>query len=161
MNKVILTVFAISLFSFTGCQSKKESNIQQSNPEKTQIAVEKIPFVIAQNYFLKNTVDTIPNPKIETEEVFNSYFGMATTMNKNGNPTSIDFTKEYVIAVVLPKTDIATTILPVSLKKGSNNSLFFEYKIELGDKQSYTSRPLLLVVVDKKFDGNLSLKLEN
>jgi hypothetical protein len=159
-TQLINSLLLVFIFS-TACQSKKESDLQTRNQEKTQIEVDSIPYVIAQNYFVKNNVDTIPNPKIDTEEVFNSYFGMATTMGKNGKPTKIDFDKEYVIAVALPKTDIATTILPVSLKKRSNNSLVFEYKIELNDKQSYTSHPLLLVVVDKKFDVNLSLKLQN
>jgi hypothetical protein len=149
MKTQLIILVLLVFVSATACQSKKESNLQTRNQEKTQIEVDSIPYVIAQNYFVKNTVNTILNPKIDTEEVFNSYFGMATTMGENGKPTKIDFDKEYVIAVVLPKTDIATTILPVSLKKGSNNSLVFEYKIELNDKQSYTSRPLLLVVVDK------------
>jgi hypothetical protein len=125
---------------------------------KTVANQDVIPFAQAQNYFVKNTVDAIANPKIETEEVFNSYFGMATAMGKNGKPTPIDFAKEYVIAVVLPKTYVATTIEPVSFKKGNYNTVDFEYKVRLGNKQSYTSRPFLLLLVDKKYDGNLSLK---
>lgn len=147
---------------FVACQSKKSEDKKSPNTNiKTAIIENTVPYTVAQNYFVKNTVDSIANPKIESKEVFDSYFGYATTMGKNGKPTAIDFAKEFAIAVVLPKTDIATTILPVYLKKGSDNSLVFQYKTELGDKQSYTSRPFLLLVVDKKFDGNINLKPVN
>jgi hypothetical protein len=66
--------------------------------------------------------------------------------------------KRIVIAIVLSKTENATTIQPVALKKDANHSLVFEYKVAVGDKQSYTSRPFLLVLVDKKMDGELRLK---
>jgi len=156
--KWIAISIVFSVF-FIACQSKKMEDKKPPIAEiKTAAIQETIPYTVAQNYFVKNTVDTIANPKIETEEVFNSYFGSATTMGKNGKPTAIDFSKEYVIAVLLPKTDTATTIQPISLKKEPNNSIVFEYKVNLGNTQSYTIRPFLLLVIDKKFDGNLSLK---
>ncbi|WP_165698038.1 hypothetical protein [Flavobacterium nackdongense] len=42
---------------------------------KTANIQDAIPYAVAQNYFVKNTLDAIANPKIETEKVFNSYFG--------------------------------------------------------------------------------------
>ena len=66
--------------------------------------------------------------------------------------------KRIVIAIVLSKTENATTIQPVALKKDANHSLVFEYKVAVGDKQSYTSRPFLLVLVDKKWEGQVQLK---
>ena len=156
--KWIAISIVFSVF-FIACRSKKMENKKPPIAEiKTAAIQETIPYAVAQNYFVKNTVDAIANPKIETEEVFNSYFGSATTIGKNGKPTAIDFSKEYVIAVLLPKTDTAASIQPVSLKKGNDNSIVFEYKVNLGNTQSYTIRPFLLLVIDKKFDGNLSLK---
>ena len=38
-------------------------------------------------------------PKITTEEEFNKLFGMATIMGKDGKPTAIDFTKQFVLGV--------------------------------------------------------------
>ena len=35
---------------------------------------------------------------------------MATTKGKDGKPTAIDFTKQFVLAIVLPETDFATEI---------------------------------------------------
>jgi len=159
--KLIIISMLFPVF-FIGCQSKKMEDKKPPIADiKTAAIQDTIPYTVAHNYFVKNTVDTIKNPKIESEDAFQTYFGAATTMGKNGKPTAVDFTKEYAIAVVLPKTDVATTILAVSLKKGNDNSVVFEYKVTLGNKQSYTSRPFLLLVVDKKFDGNLSLKQVN
>ena len=159
--KWIVIAMLLSAF-FIACQSKKMENKKPPIAEiKTAAIEDTIPYAVAQNYFVKNTVDTIANPKIETKEAFNSYFGTATTMSKNGKPTDVNFTKEFAIAVVIPKTELATTVLPVSLKKGSDNSLVFQYKIELGDKQSYTSRPFVLLIVDKKFNGNVRLESVN
>lgn len=143
----------------TACQSKKETTLQPKGDSEAIAGItDTLPFVVAQNYFVKTTVEAIGNPKIETEAAFNSYFGAATTMGNNGKPTAVDFTKEFAIAIVLPKTDNATTIQPVALKKEANYSLVFEYKVAVGDKQSYTSRPCLLVLVDRKLDGNVRLK---
>ena len=59
-----------------------------------------IPFIVTKNYFTKNTVKRggLENPKIETKENFDGIFGAATTMN--GKPSEINFSKQYVIAVV-------------------------------------------------------------
>jgi hypothetical protein len=155
----LITYSLASAFLFLACQSKKENNPKtQITQEQVQNTQDAIPFTIAQNYFVKNTVDSITDPKIETQEVFNSYFGMATTMGKNGKPTKIDFTKQYVIAIMLPTTDFATTINPISLKKENGNTILFSYKIEKGNQQSYSSKPFSLLIVDKKYVGNLSLK---
>jgi hypothetical protein len=159
--KWIAISIVFSVF-FIACQSKKMEDKKPAIAEtKTAAIQDTIPYAVAQNYFVKNTVKAIENPKIENEADFNFYFGAATTMGKNGKPTAIDFAKEFAIAVVLPKTDTATTIQPLALIQTKDQSLVFEYKVILGNKQSYTSRPFLLVVVDKKFDGNVSLKQIN
>jgi len=82
-------------------------------------------------------------------------------MNKDGKPTAIDFTKEYVIAVVLPKSDIATTIIPVSLKKEKDNGILFNYQIESGSKQSFISKPVLLLIINKKYTGDVRATILN
>jgi len=151
---------AIGIFVFfIGCQSKKIDDTKTSLIKiKTTMILDTIPYTVAHNYFVKNTVEAIENPKIETEAAFNSYFGAAATMGNNGKPTVVDFTKEFAITIILPTTDRTTTIEPVALKKAADHSLVFEYKVVVGDKQSYTSRPFLLVLVDKKMDGELRLK---
>jgi hypothetical protein len=101
--KWIAISIVFSVF-FIACQSKKMENKKPPIAEiKTVALQETIPYAVAQNYFVKNTVDAIANPKIETEEVFNSYFGSATTMGKNGKPTAIDFQKNMLLQCCFPK----------------------------------------------------------
>jgi hypothetical protein len=151
---VVSSILVVVFFAF--CKSPKEASPQNTQGE-TPMALDTIPYSIAQNYFVKNTVDSIPDPKIETEEEFRRYFGFATTMGQNGKPSVIDFSNQFAIAVVLSLTDLATTIKPVGLDKGKDKSIQLRYRIEIGSKQSYTSRPFLLLVVDRKFNGPLTL----
>ena len=160
-NQLIITLLLLFVWS-TACRSKKETMLHpKSDTEAIAGKKNTLPFVIAQNYFVKNTVEAIENLKIDTEAAFKSYFGAATTMGNNGKPTAVNFTKEFAIAIVLPNTNVTTTIQPVALKQTQDHSLLFEYKVTVGEKQSYTSRPFLLVLVDKKFVGNVSLKQVN
>jgi hypothetical protein len=125
----------------------------QGKPQATNIA-----FVVAKNYFVNNTVKKLDNPKIETAEKFNEIFGMATTMAKDGKPTEIDFSKQYVIAVVLPETDLSTNINLISLLKNNKNEITLNYKSVVGEKQSFTTIPNFAIIVDKKENGNVTVK---
>jgi hypothetical protein len=100
----------------------------------------------------------LDNPKIETAEKFNEIFGMATKMGKDGKPTEIDFSKQYVIAVILPETDLSTNVSPISLLKNTKNEITLNYKSVVGQKQSWTSRPNFAIIIDKKENGNVTLK---
>lgn len=116
-----------------------------------------IAFTIAKNYFVNNTVTKLDNPKIETAEKFNEIFGMATTMGAAGKPTKIDFSKQYVIAIILPETDFATNIYPISLLKNTKNEITLNYKYVIGEKQSFTTRPNFIIIVDKRENGMITL----
>lgn len=163
MKKSIVKVVIVASLLFVACQSKpkteKEENkntavVKTQNKAKTT----DISFVLAKNYFVKNTIDKVDNPKIETAEQFNEIFGMATTMGKDGKPTEIDFTKQYVIAVILPETDLMTTIDPVSLQKDNNEKITLTYKKVVGQKQTYTMKPSFEIIVDKTENGTIELK---
>lgn len=107
-----------------------------------------VPFDTVRNYFFRNDATVPSSPKISSQEQFDSLFGAAAFMGKDGQPTSIDFDRQFVIAVVLPETDIETTLEPLSLTR-SGGELTFTYVKKEGGKVSYTMRPLLLVAVDK------------
>ncbi len=117
-----------------------------------------IAFTEAKNYFVKNTIGKLDNPKIDTAEKFNQIFGMATTMGRDGKPTEIDFKKQYVIAVILPETDFMTTITPVSLQKDEMGKITLIYNKVVGSKQTYTIRPSFEIIVDKTENGSIELK---
>ena len=117
----------------------------------------EIPFYEAKNYFVRNDIQNSVPVKLENEKDFKEYFGMAAVMGKDGMPTSIDFTKQYVIAVTLPETDTETDINLISLKKDINSDIILTYKVITGEKRSYTIVPVRLLIVDKKYDGTVKL----
>lgn len=127
----------------------KEMKVQEPSADSTS----GIHFTLASNYFVKNTVKKIDHPKIEDAAKFESYFGMATVMGVNGKPTSIDFSKQYVIALVEPETDINTKITPMKLTKTNVEELTLFYKIEKGEKMTYTMRPMSILIVDKTYSA--------
>ena len=117
----------------------------------------EIPFYEAKNYSVRNDIQNSVPVKFENEKDFKEYFGMAAVMGKDGMPTSIDFTKQYVIAVTLPETDTETDINLVSLKKDTTSDIILTYKVITGEKRSYTIVPVRLLIVDKKYDGTVKL----
>ncbi len=120
-----------------------------------------IPYTVADRYFVRNDVTGLPPATIMSDKEFEKYFGMATVMGTNGSPTKIDFNKSFVICVALAPTDIDTDLSAVSLTDTNSNKLVLRYGIKRGKKMSYTSQPLLLLVVDKKYEKPVVLEAED
>jgi heat shock protein HslJ len=147
MNRHILTTLFITVISFISTAQTKHKKILN------EITT---PFQVINGYFLKNTFieDHLPNAKITTQNEFDELFGAAAFMGKNGMPTSINFKQQYVIAITEKETYFNTTISPISLKKIANKILF-EYRIIKGKQQSFTIRPLTMILVSKKYTGKV------
>lgn len=112
-----------------------------------------IPFKLANNYFVNNTFkrSDITGNKILSAIKFAEIFSMATVMGNDGKPTSIDFTKQFVIVVIDEVTDFNTTLIPEKLVKISNKKLNFEFETKIGEKQTMTTRPFIIIIVAKKY----------
>ena len=110
-----------------------------------------VPYTELDHYFFKNGQDVPDNPKIDTEEAFATLFGMATVMGESGTPTPVDFSKEFVIAVVKPVTENETELEPESLRM-ENGELVFTYDETVGERQSWTMRLVLLVKVSREYE---------
>lgn len=150
---------ALLATSCNKAEKKAEYKKMQSEAAPVEKKATDIPFTVAERYFVKNTIKgKIDKPKIETQEEFDKVFGAATAMGKDGIPTKIDFTKQYVIAVVKPDTNIETFLSAVSLQKASDDKIIFTYKITKGKKQSFTSSVSLAIIVEKSFTGDVELK---
>src|SRR6476620_5288330 len=163
MTKKKLLVAGSCMLIITSCNNNGKDNTTENKQTADTSATREmkatdIPFIVAKNYFTKNTVKQggLENPKIGTKENFDAIFGAAATMN--GRPTEIDFSNHYVIAVVGDETDIATEIAPVSLQKDDKNQVALNYRLTKGSKQSFKIRPVLIVIVDKIHDGPVSIK---
>lgn len=110
-----------------------------------------VPYSELEHYFFKNGQAIPDNPKIDTEEAFASLFGMAPVMGEGGKPTPVDFGKEFVIAVVYPVTEFYTELDPESLRL-ENGELVFTCDETVGEKQSWSMQPVLLVKVSRKYE---------
>lgn len=164
--KVFATMLGATLIGVS-CQSNSNSG---SSTEQDSTAVDslaetpyqggvEIPFTEAQRYFVNNTYNNteIDELKIDTQEEFDRIFGMAAVMGEDGTPTSIDFAKEYVLAIIGKVTDKKTVIKADHLwQQGAD--IVLDYHIEEGDKLSYTLHPSLLVVVNRQYAGNTVFK---
>ena len=152
MKKVIFA-FAM-LLATVACSEKQTANVE-NNAESGEVT-----FEVAKNYFFKKDCALPANPKITTEEDFNKLFGMATTMSKDGKPTSIDFTKQFVLAIVLPVTEFTTEINPEKVE-AKGDSLLYSYKVKTGEKQSYSIQPVSIIILDKKYENKEVVLVNN
>jgi hypothetical protein len=114
-----------------------------------------IPYSVVEGYFVRNDVQMPVNPKIETAEDFDRLFGAATTMSRK--PTQIDFSRQFVVAIILPETAYSTEITPLNIRKTWRRRLTVQYKVTVGAAQTYTVRPLLLLVIDRINKGKVQL----
>ncbi len=113
---------------------------------------EKVPFETVNHYFFRNNAERPADAKINTANDFLTHFGMGPVMGEDGRPTFVDFKEKFVIAVVPPRTDTDTELIPVSLvRKG--DTLTFTYQEKTGAKVPYVMQPLLLVAVDRQYEA--------
>ena len=119
-----------------------------------------IPFEEVKNYFFRNDADIPESPVIDSSEQFGKLFGAAAFMGKDGQPTPIDFNKEFIIAVVNPVTDCLTELAPESLQK-VDGELVFTYRETIGEQQSWTMRPMLLIKVDRQYKADTVRLVKN
>ncbi len=144
MKKVLFALAALT--ALAACANKQAEPATEGHTESTEVA-----FQVAENYFFKNGQAIPDAPKVTTEADFNALFGMAATMGDHGTPTAIDFTKQMVLAIVLPVTDFATDIKPVRVE-ARGDSLFYTYKVVTGEKQTYSIQPLCIITIDKQYE---------
>ena len=143
-----MTAMAFAALIMAACENK-----QAVAPTEGGEASNEVAFEVAKNYFFKNNQQIPESPKITTEEDFNKLFGMATVMGEDGKPTPIDVTKQFVLAIVLPVTDMATEINPVKVEAKSD-SLFYTYEVKTGEKQTFTIQPVSIIILDKQYENN-------
>lgn len=163
MQSRIFSIMIIAGIAFNSCNATSENSDdtkQRSSNESTisAPAEQDIPYTVANRYFVNNTYTDgdLKNPKITSGAEFEKLFGAAPIMGPNGKPTVIDYSKEYVLAVIGKLTDKETSIKVNSLKQ-KGNMIIFSYKINEGEKLSMTIRPALLIIVDNKYQGDIDM----
>ena len=144
--KKILLAFA-AMIVMVAC-----SNKQAVAPTEGDEVSNEVAFEVAKNYFFKNDQEIPSSPKITTAEEFGKLFGMATTMGEDGKPTEIDFTKQFVLAIVLPVTDYDTEISPMKVEE-KGDSLLYTYEVKQGEQQTFSIQPVSIIILDKKYEN--------
>ncbi len=159
MKKYVKTFVAGALIlSISACNSGSKTSENPSGTEQNiKTEVNAVDFKTAENYFVKNTVEEAVPAKITSQEEFDKYFGMATTMGDRGKPTPIDFNKEFVIIVDHNNTEKKVEISPIGLNKNEKN-LTFAYKVTENGDNGFTTHPFLMIIVDKTNEGDVILK---
>jgi len=150
MKKILYLLAA--LFILSACTQRSNDSAKDKEGKPAEIT-----FVEAHGYFFKNNQDSLASSKITTREEFDKYFGAATVMGEKGKPTEIDFGKSFVIACVMPETDVETELKPVSVgeistRPGEHTGKYgclFSFK--KGEKQSFTIRPVSIIILDREF----------
>lgn len=109
--------------------------------------------VEAQRYFVNNNAPTDVLVKITSQAELERYFGYATVMGKNGKPTEIDFTKQMVIAKILPTTNCETQTSSPKVSVTGSNELTLSYSLRRGKEMSYSITPMVMMIVSKQYAG--------
>jgi len=157
MKKISFCICMMSVaLVLAACGNRSNQSAQENEPvAETEVVEEGIPYTVANNYFVNNTVTGDVPAKITTQEDFDRYFGAAATMGEGGQPTAIDFSKQFVIVVAGELTEYPTTLTAKSLQQ-KNGQLVFTYTKEVAaESAGYSMRPLLMIVVSRDYDGEV------
>lgn len=151
----IIALLALTLFA-VGCGTTNQPQTPPTNAGEgsTPINPNSIPYTVASNYFVRNDVqtDAVIGKRIDTQAEFNEYFGAATTMGSE--PTRINFANEYVIAVI-GQPNFRQTELHVENVTQYRGIITLSYSQTGGQVQSFSTRPALIVVVDRMYNGQV------
>lgn len=148
-------VFSVMIFSILvmdSCQIKNTENLNQNIDYQGSV-----PYKIGKNYFINNRIDGKVPTKITRQQDFEKYFGLASFMGKDGEPTPVDFSKEFILIKDCGESYYPIDIQTKSLKK-QKGILVWEYEIWTAKtEQGFITRPFQMIIVDKKFDGEVKL----
>ena len=120
--------------------------------KKSIPGAEDVPHKIAYGYFPK-TDSCMDCKPIKSEQEFNKYFAKTFTQNESTKPTPIDFSKEFVVAVVYPATNekfnIGPRLMTIQPEKDTINVIysFGEYST----KNTSIHKPTILDILDRKY----------
>lgn len=114
---------------------------------------QKVPFQTMRGYFLKNNIDAnrFSMKKILSKTELDSFFGMAAFMGAEGKPSTVDFSKQFIIPVVIEKTNKDITLEPVSLKIERAKKLKFHFRMSVGNVTTAESTPILLISINRRY----------
>ena len=117
-----------------------------------------IPYTIANNYALteKTEINDLKSHKITTQNEFDKYFELKTSTLVD-QTKKIDFSREYAI-VVSEKASKKHIEYDVNYLKIKGSKINFSYNIEKSEKRKKTQQSFLIIVLNKKYQGDIRVK---
>ena len=158
----MLPLLALAVLSSCGSPETPSSGPSSSDPQEMDAPKDNpsgVSHTLARGWFVRNDFPDMPLMSLvmESQASFEEVLGAAATMGPDGKPTAIDFSKQFAIALIAPETDTATTLEIRSLES-RDGQLHLNYRRILGERQSFTTRPLLLVFVERSHLGPVVLE---
>lgn len=126
---------------------------QCSISRKIEANAYPIDFTELRNYYVVNShkPKKLERKIINTEEEFRNIFGEAAVMGADGNPTPVNFKTQFVLAVILPETNRVVSMYPENVLE-NGNAVIFNYKVDKGEKTSYTMVPFTAIALDRPLE---------
>ena len=158
MKKFILLALPLAIASLIACGSGQSGSTSADSTATAGVVTTDsiVPYRLAENYF--TTSDNLPST-LTTAEELGKYLGMATSMEHT--PTTIDWSREFVIPIVLPSTDSSMEIIPVSLVRNTSGGLTLSYRLKHGiSHHGSEMRPFVAIIVSRDYLAPVTLQQE-
>ena len=158
MKKFILLALPLAIASLIACGSGQSGSASTDSTATAGVITTDsiVPYRLAENYFA--TSDSLPST-LTTAEELGKYLGMATSMEHT--PTTIDWSREFVIPIVLPSTDSSMEIIPVSLVRNTSGGLTLSYRLKHGiSHHGSEMRPFVAIIVSRDYLAPVTLQQE-
>lgn len=155
MKYLVLFLFIV----FTAC-TNKYSVLENNFNEDFFANSNTNSFKLGENYYLKSNLnpELLKKSFIDNQEQFYSIFGFHNSNNEDLN--QIDFKNEFVIPIILDKSNIVSKI-EINDIHIIDNEVLVKYTVIQLDKLSYLIQPFEIIILEKSMIRDLSkLKLK-
>ena len=143
MKKLILLALPLAITSLIACGSGQSGSASTDSTATDSTA----------------TAGVVTTDSIVPYRLAENYLGMAATMGQL--PTEIDWSREFVIPIVLPSTDSSMEIIPVSLVRNTSGGLTLSYRLKQGiSHHGSEMRPFVAIIVSRDYLAPVTLQQE-
>ena len=125
--------------------------IYASTHKNTCHAGMKVPYIELKNYFVNNDAPNKMPEKFTSEKQLYRYFSEAAYMGRGGEPTRVNFKTHFVVPLILPETARETTIKVKDVRIEHDKTLVITYKIKSKELRTFSIRPMMSIVLEKKY----------
>ncbi len=157
-NKNFIVLIMVMLIGTTWIYGEEFQFAENEYPKQIdsiQVDTKEVDIMFKQlhNYFLRNTIKLENDINVFTAQdmkTFDSLFGIAKTFQNK--VTIPDFKKYSVIAIAAKASNIATAIIVNGIVAASQG-IAVNISIKYSGEQSYTSIPMILIMIPKQIAG--------